>query len=596
MAQTTVFLLTGATSFADPGNWNPANNKVECLGSGSKGSNPFDYGPELLDRPTQLAHFSGAGAGGGGYGYATNLNPVFPVTIKVAVKNTGTGIASANDTYWVGFNNVAGNVRGGSGSFGSGTQNPQGGGFYPSGFNGGAGGWSSGTVNGMGGGGAAGPHGVGAAGNTAGVGGSGDGGQAPAAAVGTAGTTGGGWDASHRCGGGGGGGATTAAVGQAGGTYGGGGGGGGATVAAGNGGNGGDGLMVITWDTVVKGTVNITEANDAINGAGTVAWPLLNGVLNVVQQPQIFQGFGFATTIYGALVETHDNHMLSGRAGAVAGLTLSVTQADQALTGRAVGEVIAALTLTQISHTLVGHGIGGVVQESQTLVARGEPLVDGGLVRVQANQALSGRAGVLVVGALDLGQSDQALQSYSGPIVDGKLIDVIPGTRAGGLVLQVDQTLTAVCWVVVGAKLNLTQQNQTSDLVGFVRPFVELAGDLPVTLPFSTPPLTEWQELVTTGITITQAMVADLNVKQMLPLVANLPVTFVLGSTGMTTTVSTDLPTLGISSVAALGPSNLTVTPAVSMTTTTLSASFSLSASLSTFDPTSAIIIDCGTF
>jgi len=257
----TIFLNVGATSFADPTDWDPANNKVECLGSGYRGGAPYDYGPELLDPVvTPLGHYAGGGGGGGGYGYATNLAPVFPVAIHVAAQSTGgtgTYFAGPTDTFWQSYTAAAGNVCGGNGSLSS-VNGQSGGGFYPQGFSGAAG-LAFSSTTGNPGGGAAGPHGAGAGGSpTTYVGGTGDGGQAPGGAQGAAGGAGGGWDASHRCGGGGGGG-STAQAGPAGGTYGGGGGGSGGTATGITGNASGDGLLVITYTSFVppKG-VNIT--------------------------------------------------------------------------------------------------------------------------------------------------------------------------------------------------------------------------------------------------------------------------------------------------------------------------------------------------
>jgi hypothetical protein len=243
-----IFLLTGVSSFPDPGDWNPVNNKVECLGSGYQGGGNY-LGPEFADAPVQLTGPDpGAGGGGGGYGVKNGSNPVFPVKVNIAPANVfgAMGGDSASATFW----NEAGGVNNHEvyGAPGSGV-NISAGGAGGSGttYAGGTGGGASGTggTPAAGGGGAAGPHGAGAAGATGGAGGAGDGGTTPPSGV--AGTQ---WDASHGCGSGGAG-AASAVAGGAGGLYGAGGGGqfGGATQPAGA---GRDGLLVITYTSLPK--------------------------------------------------------------------------------------------------------------------------------------------------------------------------------------------------------------------------------------------------------------------------------------------------------------------------------------------------------
>jgi len=229
-----IFLLTGASSFADPGDWNPVN-KIECLGSGSTGA------LAKVDSP-EGSGLSGGGGGGGGYGFATNQSPSFPVTVNIAAKNTVT-----SSTWW----NSSSTIWGGSGEvIQSGNYNgANGGNFGPQGYSGGHGGnpWDYGEM-GAGGGGAAGPHGIGSVGantnpSTPGVGGAGDGGTTPAS--GQNGTQ---WDASHGCGSGGIGSTFSVAAG-AGGNYGAGGG----SQAMSSGmavGQGKDGLLVITYTSL----------------------------------------------------------------------------------------------------------------------------------------------------------------------------------------------------------------------------------------------------------------------------------------------------------------------------------------------------------
>ena len=274
---TTVFLLQGITSFANPGNWDPVHNKVECLGAGGTGSSSFNQGQTI---------YSGNGGGGGGYGYDTGLNPAnWPVLLQVMPHGIG-----SNDyaTYWVDHNTI----RGGCGS--QGTVTVVGGDFYPKGFTGGSGAANSTAGNGCGGGGAAGPHGAGGNGSVNGQGGAGDGGQTAGGGVTQSGAAGTQWDASHGVGGGGGGGAYNV-VNSAGlgGAYGAG--GGGAGISGGNGMPAADGLMVITWTPMAIGTLNRTQANQTLTAAGIGANAM--AALNVAQAPQFLVGtIGNVTT------------------------------------------------------------------------------------------------------------------------------------------------------------------------------------------------------------------------------------------------------------------------------------------------------------
>jgi hypothetical protein len=243
-----IFLLTGVSSFPDPGDWDPVNNKVECLGSGYQGGINY-LGPELADAPVQLTgNDPGGGGGGGGYGVKNGSNPVFPVNVHIAPASVyaASGGDSPNATFW----NDAGGANNHEvwGAPGTGGQTGGGGGGgVGKTYAGGTGGNGSGTggTSAAGGGGAAGPHGAGAAGATGGAGGAGDGGTTPPSGV--AGTQ---WDASHGCGSGGAGSAAIGAPGGAGGLYGAGGGGqfGDSTQPVGAGQNG---LLVITYTSLL---------------------------------------------------------------------------------------------------------------------------------------------------------------------------------------------------------------------------------------------------------------------------------------------------------------------------------------------------------
>lgn len=309
------------------------------------------------------------------------------------------------------------------------------------------------------------------------------------------------------------------------------------------------------------------------------------GTLNVVQQPDRLVGFGFATTIYGSLGLTQQDQGLAAKGGPSAGATLGLTQDDQTVSARAYGPDEAALNVTQASQTLAGRASGGVVQDAQTLDAIGKVFIVGGLVRVQADQALDARAGPVVVGGLNRTQNDQTLTGRAGPIAKGTLT-----------ALQPDQTVTGAIRTRVDGSLSITQQGDAANLSGFVRPFVELAGDMPVVLPISGPPLTEWQDIIGGFSAFPALGPVDLNVRQMLPLIGDLKPSILFGSTGMTTTLSLDLPASGVSTTVNFPAAAMTVTPAVGLATTTLSVNVALAGVLDIDDVTSWVIIDCGTF
>lgn len=261
---TQIFLQTTGVanailSFPDPGDWNPANNKVECIGHGSAGLPGF----------TGATPGGGGGGGGGDYGINSNFVPTaWPVSCAVPHARP---YGDAN-RYYSGFGVTAWNSRVGAYVWARGGIGPQSGtsggnpgaDYGPTGIQGGFGGSGSQVQGpefsdpraagdkGAGGGGAGGPHGQGGSGDGAkiagGVGGVGDGGFTASAAVGANGNAGTQFDALHGCGGGGGGSAGVAAGGN-GGQYGGSGGGG--STAFTTSGVGGDGLIVITYIVAV---------------------------------------------------------------------------------------------------------------------------------------------------------------------------------------------------------------------------------------------------------------------------------------------------------------------------------------------------------
>jgi hypothetical protein len=73
----TQVFLTAGSSFPDPGNWNPNNNKVECLGYGGKGGN------------SGTGNLGAGGGGGGDYAVATNMTPTWPAQYCVGTANSG---------------------------------------------------------------------------------------------------------------------------------------------------------------------------------------------------------------------------------------------------------------------------------------------------------------------------------------------------------------------------------------------------------------------------------------------------------------------------------------------------------------------------
>lgn len=221
LCSTVIFLTTvGAGSYPTPGDWNNANNSIECIAAGLKG-------------------FTGSGgsttgSGGPGACYAAKSNVTLSGSVSYQIGD-GTGAGSdSNNTWFISTTDVQA-VMGTDTTACAGTTV----------FAGGAGA-SSGTSRG--GGGAAGPFGAGASGSGA-TGGQGDNGNGGAGGgSNTAGSPGAEYTATAggtAGSGGGGGGISAAGVGKSGGAYGGGGGGG---RGAGNaGGSGGNGLIVVTY-------------------------------------------------------------------------------------------------------------------------------------------------------------------------------------------------------------------------------------------------------------------------------------------------------------------------------------------------------------
>lgn len=265
---TTVFKVTGDTSFADPGTWNDTNNLVEIIGHGGNGS------------PGSAVNRGGPGGGSACYAFRANIpvlaNGDFPIAVAVFAGGSGSGINSTFNASHVarsvaarGGNNATTTTpgAGGTGFVGDGNNVGRAGGARP----------TAGIIPGAGGGGAGGPNGSGVAGGAASATTSGAGGDADGSVVlGPAGTTldgpgangnsGTEWT-SKGCGtGGAGGGIASGDAGGNGGNYGGGGGGGG---GLGSGGIGGDGLIIISWGPSIIPPPVTTPAPESAGGGST---------------------------------------------------------------------------------------------------------------------------------------------------------------------------------------------------------------------------------------------------------------------------------------------------------------------------------------
>lgn len=239
--------------FPNPGNWNPTANKIECIGAGGYG------GSSMV---ADINNVAGGGGGGGAYAVASNMALTFPVAYNTIPSYAAAPPGNqAQASWWVNWNNSAGNVVATPGSpgstFGGSSSNssPGIGGVagYPSGFagaNGGGGSQSAQATTGGagGGGGAGGPHGAGTvggnfSGNISGAGGAADAGNtaAPVSGNGINGTQ---FDHLHGIGSGSFGGLSQTQS-FSGGNFGGA--GGGSFGSQGTGSSGGPGLIVITY-------------------------------------------------------------------------------------------------------------------------------------------------------------------------------------------------------------------------------------------------------------------------------------------------------------------------------------------------------------
>lgn len=241
---------SGQQYWPDPGNWDPHNNKIECLGSGGAGAGPgTSIGP-----PDTGDQYGGGGGGGGAYAYANNVPLAFPVPYWIPPQNSAAGSAVNFNVLGSSASTASGAVSAACGTTGnngmSSTTGAGGQTFFPNGFVGGNGGYLrvTGPPTG-GGGGAAGPDGAGGNGAAqvgtpvaqGGVGGTSDGGL-----IGP-GQSGQQWGVGRGTGGGGSGAAN--ATGTPGALYGGGGAGG---APNGTGAPGAAGMVILTWKPLVR--------------------------------------------------------------------------------------------------------------------------------------------------------------------------------------------------------------------------------------------------------------------------------------------------------------------------------------------------------
>lgn len=255
---TTVFKVAGNTSFANPGDWNDASNKIECMGSGGSGS------------PRNSATRGGTGGGGGAYAARVNVSLLasgdFPVTISVP--NPGLGTKTNFNAAHAGREVVAdagisGTTGGIAGTGGKAVNSIGDAGKVFSGGNGVAS--VAANANGGSGGGAAGPNGNGSNGGAitgANPGGAADNSTVAGGSANAAGNSGTEFDGTHGCGSGAGT-TTSAGSGHVGGDYGGGGSGANDSASGNLGGLGGHALIIITYTPIVTVSGSVSETGNA---------------------------------------------------------------------------------------------------------------------------------------------------------------------------------------------------------------------------------------------------------------------------------------------------------------------------------------------
>ena len=85
-------ILTSGTSWTVPSDWNPTNNKIECIGGGGGG------GASWWDSGT-ISLKSGVGGGGGAYAVTTNFDPGGATTIPYIIGAGGTKGTQGADVF-----------------------------------------------------------------------------------------------------------------------------------------------------------------------------------------------------------------------------------------------------------------------------------------------------------------------------------------------------------------------------------------------------------------------------------------------------------------------------------------------------------------
>ena len=173
------------------------------------------------------------------------------------------------------------------------------------------------------------------------------------------------------------------------------------------------------------GTLQLTQANQTINGHATVAGTV--GALSVTQADQTLGALA-RVVVGGALNAAQAAQTLSGAARANIGGTLTATQADQTLAGQGGTNILAALNLTQGNQTLVGRidTTGGAIldklQDSQILVGAAKLTVGASLDLTQASQTLTGLLSIVAGGALRVTQDSQTFEALANLAIEARLV------------------------------------------------------------------------------------------------------------------------------------------------------------------------------
>ena len=154
--------------------------------------------------------------------------------------------------------------------------------------------------------------------------------------------------------------------------------------------------------STITGTLTLTQADQTITAAGSVAYPPATGTLVATQAPQTIVAAG----------------------GPLVGATLGATQAPQTITAAGGPLVAASLTQTQVAQSLTASGGVGVTatlavtQAPQGLAGAGGGTVGATLSGTQADQTIVAAGGTRIIGALTLSQAPQTLAA-SGMVISG---------------------------------------------------------------------------------------------------------------------------------------------------------------------------------